>query len=64
MVMYYTPLMIMRSWLKTESERSESLAAHEKIVEGWQNALNAAGVGMEGVYSVHVNGRFFVFFLS
>lgn len=56
MVLYYTPLMIMKSWVKTESERSQNLATHEKLIEGWKSALTAAGMSsLEGVYSMHVN---------
>ena len=59
MVLYYTPLMIMKSWVKTESERSHNLATHEKLIEGWKNALTAAGINnLEGAYNMHVNGGF------
>lgn len=43
LVMYYTPLMILKGLLgPTKTAKEEALAAHERVIEGWKDAIMAA----------------------
>lgn len=53
LIMYYTPLMIFKSWCDVPA-RKDSLAAHEKIVEGWKSAIEMAEESVEK-WPLHVN---------
>jgi len=57
LILYYTPLMIMRSWVgPTRTSRQEALKAHEKFVEGWKDAVQVAEGAQEGGYwPIHVD---------
>lgn len=52
--MYYTPLTILRAFLgTTNTEKSEARASHEKLVEGWRDAVRAADAKIEN-WPVHI----------
>ena len=57
LILYYTPLMIMKSWVgETKTSRAEAMAAHEKLVEGWKKAIVAAENAQAGGYwPIHVD---------
>jgi len=47
-IMYYTPLMILKYFIGShKNAKKEAFAAHEKIVEGWKDAIRAAEVAQE-----------------
>lgn len=57
LILYYTPLLILRSLIGSrKGEKDEAKATHELITEGWKNAIKAAEEAQEGGYwPVHVN---------
>lgn len=57
LILYYTPLMIIRSMVgPTKTFWKDERATHETFVEGWKNAVDAAEKAQEGGYwPVHVN---------
>uniref|UniRef100_A0A7S4NE70 Uncharacterized protein n=2 Tax=Odontella aurita TaxID=265563 RepID=A0A7S4NE70_9STRA len=57
LVLYYAPLMIVRAWVgPTATSRAEALAKHERVVEGWKDAVRVAEGAQEGGYwPVHVD---------
>ena len=46
LIMYYTPLMIIRYWVVGPSDQyvEDSRKSHEKVVDGWRRAVEAAGL--------------------
>lgn len=53
-ILYYTPLMIIKYFIgSTKDAKKEALAAHEKIVEGWKDAIKAAEVAQD-FWPLHV----------
>jgi hypothetical protein len=53
-IMYYTPLMIIKYFIgSTKTSKEEAYAAHELIVEGWKDAIQAAEVVQES-WPLHV----------
>lgn len=53
-IMYYTPLMIFKYFIgSTKNAKQEALAAHEKIVEGWKDAIKAAELAQD-FWPLHV----------
>jgi len=44
--MYYAPLMIIRYWVVGPSDEyvEDSRKSHEKVVDGWRRAVEAAGL--------------------
>lgn len=60
LIMYYAPLLIIRFWMVGPSQQyvEESLKGHEKVVEGWRKAVEAAEKAhSDGYWPVHVNGE-------
>ena len=58
--MYYAPMMIVRYWMVGPSRKyvEESQKGHERVVEGWRRAVEAAEKAQEGGYwAVHLNGE-------
>jgi hypothetical protein len=57
LVLYYAPLMMMRSWVgETKTSKAEQMAAHEKLVEGWKHAVEVAEAAQANEYwPVHVD---------
>ena len=57
LVLYYAPLMMMRSWVgETKTSKAEQMAAHEKLVEGWKHAIEVAEAAQANEYwPVHVD---------
>mmetsp|Transcript_33228 Transcript_33228/g.98003 ORF Transcript_33228/g.98003 Transcript_33228/m.98003 type:complete len:276 (-) Transcript_33228:135-962(-) len=57
LVLYYAPLMMMRSWVgETRTSKAEQMAAHEKLVEGWKHAIEVAeAVQANEYWPVHVD---------
>jgi len=57
LVLYYAPLMIIRSWVgETKTAKADQLAAHEKIVEGWKHAIEVAEASQaNGYWPIHVD---------
>ena len=58
--MYYAPMMIVRYWMVGPSRKyvEESQKGHERVVEGWRRAVEAAEKAQEGGYwPVHLNGE-------
>lgn len=56
-IVYYTPLMILKYFIgSTKTAKREAFAAHEKIVEGWKDAIRAAEVAQE-FWPLHVTGE-------
>lgn len=57
LVLYYAPLMIIRSWVgETKTARADQLAAHKKVVEGWKHAVEVAEASQaSGYWPVHVD---------
>ena len=58
--MYYVPLLLVRYWVgPSQKYIEESRKGHEKLVEGWRRAVDAAEKANAGGYwPVHVNGEF------
>jgi len=55
LVMYFTPVMILKS-LCDRPNYNEALASHNKLVQGWKNAVERAELVQNGEYwPVHVN---------
>lgn len=55
--MYYTPLMILKYFIGShKNAKKEAFAAHEKIVEGWKDAIRAAEVAQE-FWPLHITGK-------
>ena len=46
LIMYYTPLMVIRYWVVGPSDEyvEDSRKSHEKVVDGWRRAVEAAGL--------------------
>ncbi|EJK50957.1 hypothetical protein THAOC_29929 [Thalassiosira oceanica] len=58
LIIYYTPLVVMRYWVLGPSQNyvDESLSKHERVVSGWRRAVKAAEKAHEdGYWPVHVN---------
>lgn len=57
LVLYYAPLMLMRSWVgETRTSKAEKRAAHEKLVEGWKHAIEVAEAAQANEYwPIHVD---------
>ena len=57
LVLYYAPLMLMRSWVgETKTSKAEKRAAHEKLVEGWKHAIEVAEAAQANEYwPIHVD---------
>ena len=58
LIMYYTPLVVMRYWVlgPSQSYVDESLKVHERVVSGWRRAVKAAEKAHEdGYWPVHVS---------
>jgi len=55
-ILYYTPLMIVKCFLlgSTKTSKEEALAAHEKVIEGWKDAIRAAEQ-MQEYFPLHVS---------
>jgi hypothetical protein len=55
--MYYTPLMILKYFIgSTKTSKDEAFASHEKITEGWKDAIRAAEQAQE-CWPLHVTGK-------
>jgi hypothetical protein len=57
--MYYAPMMIVRYYMVGPSNKyvEESQRGHERVVQGWRKAVEAAERAQEGGYwPVHLNG--------
>jgi len=53
-ILYYTPLMITKYFIgATKTSKEEAYATHEKIVEGWKDAIRAAEQAQES-WPLHV----------
>mmetsp|Transcript_18709 Transcript_18709/g.26360 ORF Transcript_18709/g.26360 Transcript_18709/m.26360 type:complete len:216 (+) Transcript_18709:164-811(+) len=59
LILYYTPLMILRSWIgNTKTSISEQRAAHQTIVQGWRDAVAVAEAANEdGYWPVSIDGE-------
>jgi len=56
LVMYFTPVMVLKSLCDRPKNYNEALASHEKLVQGWKNAVERAELVQNGEYwPVHVN---------
>lgn len=56
LIMYFTPIMVLRSLCDRPKQYDEALASHEKLVQGWKNAVERAEEVQNGEYwPVHVN---------
>merc|ERR1711957_826391 len=56
MGLYFTPVMVLKSLCDRPKNYNEDLAAHEKLVNGWKNAVKRAELVQNGEYwPVHVN---------
>mmetsp|Transcript_465 Transcript_465/g.511 ORF Transcript_465/g.511 Transcript_465/m.511 type:complete len:191 (+) Transcript_465:274-846(+) len=54
-IIYYTPLMVLKYFIgSTKSEKEEAFAAHEKVIEGWKDAIRASEQAQEN-FALHVN---------
>jgi hypothetical protein len=59
LIMYYAPMMIVRYYMVGPSNKyvEESQRGHERVVQGWRKAVEAAERAQEGGYwPVHLNG--------
>lgn len=58
LILYYTPLIILRSMVgSTSTSREEARQAHEHFVDGLKEAVKVAEkVNKDGYWPVHVNG--------
>lgn len=53
-IMYYTPLMICKYFIGSKKgAKEDALASHEKIVEGWKDAIKAAELAQD-FWPLHV----------
>jgi len=58
LIMYYAPMLLIRYWLVGPSQQyvEESRKGHEKVVDGWRKAVEAAEKANAGGYwPVHLN---------
>jgi hypothetical protein len=56
LILYYVPLTSMKYFIgTTKTSRAEQLAAHEKIVEGWKDAIRAAEEKLDDEFPLHVS---------
>lgn len=58
LIMYYAPLLMIRYWMVGPSQKyvEESRKGHERMVEGWRKAVEAAESANSGGYwPVHLN---------
>ncbi len=54
LILYYTPLTIMKAFIgSTKNAKSDARASHEKLVEGWRDAIRAADAKIEN-WPIHV----------
>jgi len=62
LIIYYTPLFLARAFVGPSKDyKAEQQAAHEKLVQGWRDAVVAAEKLNEGGYwPVHVDGMYIV----
>jgi len=61
LVMYYAPLLMIRYWMVGPSKQyvEESRQGHEKLIEGWRKAVQAAEkANSDNYWPVHLNGEF------
>ena len=61
LIMYYAPLLMVRYWVVGPSQQYvvDSRKGHEKMVDGWRKAVEAAEKANAGGYwPVHLNGEF------
>jgi hypothetical protein len=57
-IMYYTPLMIIKYLIGPyKNEKKQAFATHEKIIEGWKDAIRAAELEV-GFSPLRVTGTF------
>lgn len=60
LIAYYAPALVVRYWMVGPSSEyvEESLRGHERAVEGWRRAVEAAEKASDGGYwPVHLNGE-------
>jgi hypothetical protein len=60
LIAYYAPLLMVRYWLVGPSRQyvEDSWNGHERIVEGWRKAVEAAErASADGYWPVHLNGE-------
>lgn len=59
LIMYYAPLLMLRYWVGPNRKYAEeSRKGHEKLVDGWRKAVEAAENAQRGGYwPVHLNGE-------
>jgi hypothetical protein len=56
LILYYVPLTSMKYFVgTTKTSRAEQLAAHEKLVEGWKDAIREAEGKLNGEFPLHVS---------
>ncbi|KAL9178347.1 hypothetical protein ACHAXT_001775 [Thalassiosira profunda] len=58
LILYYAPQLVVKYWLVGPSNKyvEESLKSHERVVEGWRKAVQAAEKASDkGYWPVHVN---------
>jgi len=56
LILYFTPIMVLKSLCDRPKNYNEDLAAHEKLVQGWTNAVERAERVQNGEYwPVHIN---------
>lgn len=56
LIIYYVPLTCMKYFIgTTKTYRAEQLAAHEKLVEGWKDAIRAAEEKLKDQFPLHVS---------
>ncbi len=62
LIMYYAPLLMLRYWVGPNRKYAdESRKGHEKLVDGWRKAVEAAENAQSGGYwPVHLNGEWFL----
>lgn len=56
LILYYVPLTSMKYFIgTTKTSRAEQLAAHEKLVEGWKDAIRVAEEKLDDEFPLHVS---------
>jgi hypothetical protein len=61
LVMYYAPLLMVRYWMVGPSKQyvEESRKGHEKLIDGWRKAVQAAErANSDEYWPVHLNGEY------
>ena len=62
--MYYVPILIVRYYVIGPSQQyvEDSRKGHEKLVDGWRKAVEAAEKAhADGYWPVHLNGELHIF---